>query len=172
MKTQQLGVLALSVSLLAATIPLMAVSGCQNTLTALVNELGTACAGLATLENRPATATDCQKDSAAVAIGINNWKNGGPAQEAIEAIQLVENDIGLIPDVSPQVDALILLALGTAQSIIEILDPNAATPAALQARAMASGRSVHLTNPPRSAAAFKAQWNALCTGSVAAAALK
>jgi hypothetical protein len=139
----------------AAMLPMLAVSGCQSNLAALASTLGNAGASIAAIEGNTALATKIQTDTVAAVAAITSWKSGTNAQMALEAIQLVEDDLNLLP-INSAYEPLILLALGTAASIIAILNPTAVS------AHMPGQRTVTLSNPPKTAKAFKAQWNAIC----------
>jgi hypothetical protein len=148
-----------AVCLWAAVLPVaVTTTGCvpQNTLAALVTTLGNSAASIASLEGNSALATKLQADTAAAASAVANWKSGTPAQIAIEAIQLVEDDLNLFP-IGGQYEPLIVLALGTALSIIQLLNPNAVS-AHLEPQ---NGRRVQLAQAPKTAKAYAQQWNAI-----------
>jgi len=138
-------------------------TGCpqQSTLAALVTTLGNAAASVASVEGNATLATKLQTDTAAASTAVLNWKSGTPATEAIEAINIVEDDLQLFPLTGPYVP-LIDLALGTAESIIEILNPTATTPST----AHAQRRVVKLTFTPKNKKDFEKQWNAIAPPAV------
>lgn len=159
MKTQsKLGGIALSLLILVGTLPVAApMTGCNtSTVAALVTTLGNASASIAALEGDSALAATLQKDTAAAAAAVANWKQGTPAQDVVQALQLVQADLSLFPLTSVYAP-LIDLALGTVVSIIEIVDPNAVPVTANVAGHQV--RIVHLANPPKNAKQFSAQWN-------------
>lgn len=134
--------------------------GCTNqaTIASLTATLGNAAASIAALEGNNDLAVRLKADSAAAQTAILNWKSGTPASEAIEALNLVEDDLNLIPAAS-QYTPLIDLAIGTVESILALLPQSqtVATPN-LAAHTAAHKRKVTLTNPPKNAKQFKAQW--------------
>jgi hypothetical protein len=136
-------------------------TGCnQSTISALVSTLGTAAASIATLEGQTALAAKLQTDTAAAAAIIKNWKQGTPAQNAIEAINLVIDDLNLIcpaGGVCGPYAPLVLLALGTAESIIQILNP-----AATVYGTKMTVQKTNLGHYPATAKDFKTQWNNYC----------
>jgi hypothetical protein len=156
MKTRLISII-IACALWIAVLPVATVTtGCnQNTVAALVNTLGTSAASIASLEGDTALSTKLQTDTAAAVSAVTNWKTGTPAQTAIEAITLVEDDLNLFP-LNTSYEPLIVLALGTAASIIAILNPGA-----VSAR-ISQRRSVSLSNPPKTSKQYKAQWNAIC----------
>jgi len=131
--------------------------GCsKQTVADLVQTLGTAAANIATFEGNAALAQKLQTDTAAAVSAITNWQSGSPAQMAIEALNLVVDDLDLFPVTAPYA-ALITLAIGTAISIITILS-GGTTPAFFATR---QGRAVLLANPPKTSKEFKSQWNTI-----------
>lgn len=142
------------------------VLGCpsQTTLAALVNELGTSAAAIAQLEGNQQLATQLQKDTAVASTAIQNWKPGTNGQMAVEAINIVIDDLNLICGQAPQCGQygpLITLALGTAENIITILESQGAVQGGITARSAKPHTTVHLTAPPQDVKTYKANWNAL-----------
>lgn len=139
------------------SIVLMGAQGCdkQNTTAALVGIAGTAIASLETIEGNTDAAAQIQKDFTAAQTAVLNWKQGTPTEDVAQALLLVQNDLSLLP-VSVQTQAYIELALGTVQSIL-VLFPNTVQPSfAVTAKV----KRVQIV-APKTAAAFKASWNAL-----------
>ena len=131
--------------------------GCsKQTVAELVQTLGNAAANIAQAEGNTSLAQKLQTDTAAAVSAITNWQTGSPAQMAIEALNLVVDDLNLFPIAAPYAP-LIDLAIGTAISIITILSGGTAS-VAVEAR---HGRTVTLANPPKTAKEFKSQWNGL-----------
>lgn len=126
----------------------------QNTIAQLAQVLGNAGANIAQLEGNSDLSLKLQTDTTAAVSAITNWKTGTPAQEAIEALNLVADDLSLIPGTS-KYQPLIVLAVGTVESILALL-PQPAT----QSRVVVKSR-VQLTNPPKNAGDFKKQWDAI-----------
>lgn len=129
----------------------------QNTIAALAQTLGNSAAQVATLENNPALAAKLTADTTAAVSAIQNWKSGSPATEAIEALNLVEDDLSLVP-IASQYAPLIDLAIGTVESILSLLPQ---TQALGNLSAHTARRHVVLQNPPKTAAAFNKQFNAI-----------
>ncbi|HEY4357095.1 MAG TPA: hypothetical protein VGN16_15205 [Acidobacteriaceae bacterium] len=172
------------VSLLLLTVFPMA--GCnsndQKTAAALVQTMGTAVTSLLTLEGNAALAPRLQKDFQAASTAVANWKQGTPAQDVVEALNLLDSDLDLVP-VSDKDKALIELAIGTVDEILALLPATATSPAAAPAavapamfvqngaRAMRvewpTKRPPHvrrrLVRPIWGAKDFKKQWNELIT---------
>jgi hypothetical protein len=134
-------------------------TGCndQQTIASLLQAAGAAVSSVATIENDPALASKLTTDFSAASQAVLAWKAGTPAQDVVEALDLVEQDLSLFP-VNSQEVVLIDLAIGTVEAIIVAIEPSAANSAAIVAR---SALSVHLATPPKNAKAFKAQWQAL-----------
>ena len=148
-------------------------TGCnQGTISALVSTLGAAASTVAAMEGNQAVAAKLKADSAAFAVAVKNWKQGTPAQDAIQALNLVIDDLDLIcPTGGPcgPYAPLIVLALGTAESIIAILNPTTQTYGT-----RAQVRKVNLGYYPSTAKDFKTAWNGICGSdpALASAAIK
>jgi hypothetical protein len=134
-------------------------TGCPSssqTIASLVQVLGSSAASIASLEGNTSLAQKLQTDTAAAVVAVTNWKAGTVAQDVIEALNLVEDDLNLFP-VLGAYGPLIDLAIGTIESILALL-PQPAAPAA----AHVAHRAVHLNQPaPKTASAYKSQWNAI-----------
>lgn len=136
----------------------MGLSGCvsQTQIAQLTAVLGNDAAQIATLEGNPALGTKLKTDTAAAVLQVLAWKKGTSAEMAVEALTLVEDDLALFPQTS-QYAPLIVLSLGTVQSILALL-PQSPAVALSHARA-----SVRLSAPaPKTADEFRQQWNAIC----------
>lgn len=129
--------------------------GCpaQSTIAALTSTLGNAAAGIAALEGNATLAAQLRTDTAAATVDINNWKQGNASQNVVQALNLVVDDLNLI---CPSTNAscgmyapLIILAVATAQSIIQIVAPGQALKSA----------KVNTDYVPTDAAKFKTEWN-------------
>lgn len=150
-------------ALVIALIPLIVLMGCpsQSQLASLTEILGSSAANVAQLEGNSSLATKLQTDTAAAVAAVKNWKSGTPANEAIEALNIVSSDLKLIlnqpgiPADAPQYAPLITLAIGAAQGILAILQPASTT-------TQPAVRSATVTAPaPKTAPEFKKQWNAI-----------
>lgn len=131
----------------------LSMTGCtsQATIAALINQVGVSVQSLLVIESvtDPALSARIQADFTAASTAVLNWKKGTPAQDVIQALNIVQADINLIP-LNPVDQALIVLAIGTVNSILALLP---GTPAAATASA-----SFHA---PKNAKEFKKQWNAI-----------
>lgn len=151
---------AVALTLVAALL------GCsQSTLAALTSILGNAGASIAALQGNTTLAERLKTDTAAAVVAIENWKSGTPAQEAIEALNLVEDDLNLFPAIG-KYGPLIDLAIGTVESILALLPQPAVS--ARTVAPHAAHRAVNLAQPaPKTASAFKRQWNAIAASNPA-----
>lgn len=152
-----------------ASILILCAASCQSTIAALTATLGNASAQIAMIEGNTTLAAQLSTDTAAAVKQINAWKGGSPAHNAVLALGIVETDLSLIcPSSGAGWQAscavyapLIQLALGTTQTIIELIDPTAGLKTA----------RVNLGGAPTTAKEFKAQWNGICGTSPAYAKL-
>lgn len=145
--------------------------GCpaQNTIASLIAILGNSTATIAALEGNDALAQKLRTDTAAAVVAVTNWKSGTPAQEAIQALNLVEDDLNLLPMLGPY-GPLIDLAIGTTEAILALLPQSVTAPAA---RTASPRRAVHLNqSAPKSARQYKAQFNAIVASNPALSAAK
>lgn len=143
------------ISALIALVLVAAVSlpsiGCvdQNATAALINVVGASVNTLISIQGDPALAAKVSKDFAAASAAVASWKKGDATQSIVQALNLVQADINLIP-VSDQTKIYIQLAITTVNSIIAIVTP---APAGMTAK--------RATKPLVSDREYKAQWNAL-----------
>lgn len=147
-----------AVCLWACVLPVtVTTTGCvpQNTLAALTSTFGNAAAGVAAAEGNSALAQKITSDTALAVTAIQNWKAGTVAQNVVQAIQLVEEDISAFP-IGGQYEPLVILALSTAASIIELLNPNVSTRVMIRKD---HSRHLQLADAPKTAKDFKARWN-------------
>jgi hypothetical protein len=109
-------------------LPTVWLTGCpsQNQYAALAQVLGSTASSIATIENNPALAAKITTDTAAAVTAIQNFKPGSNAQNVIQILNVVIADLNLVPNVGPYAP-LITLALGTAESLIALFAPQAAT---------------------------------------------
>lgn len=134
----------------------------QSTLSELVTTLGNTGASIASIEGDSSLATKLQADTAAASTAILDWKKGSSATEVLEAINVVTDDLSIIPISDPTTLALVDLALGTVSSIIDIIDSEAG-PAAISAFHV--NRIVTLKNPPKTRNGYIKQFKAIAAGS-------
>ena len=137
----------------------------QSSVAALVTMLG-----IAALEGNTPLAAMLQADTAAASSAVLNWKSGSPTQNVIQALNLVEADLNLIPG-SSKYAPLVVLAIGTVESIMEIIHPGSSSPTGINSRKGVTHR-VYLAHPPKTEAQFKKEWNALAVGQLSNAAIK
>jgi outer membrane murein-binding lipoprotein Lpp len=155
MKTNLLkvGAIALVTILLAGCVV-------QSTIAALTSTLGSAAAAIAAVEGNTALATQLQTDTNAAVSAVTNWKTGSATADVIEALNLVEDDLNLIPIAGPYTP-LIDICIGAVQAILAELPSSAALPAAKVAHAH---RVPVLSQPaPKNSKQFVKQWNEYLT---------
>lgn len=149
-------------------IPTACDSSTQKTASALVSVVGTSVASLLILENDPTDAAKLQKDFQAASTAVLNWQQGTPAQDVVQALNILSADLDLIP-VSAQDQALIELAIGTTDEIIALFAPTTtstpvtASPVSLRIayeKQVARKHHKKLAGPILTAKDFKKQWNA------------
>lgn len=154
---------SITATILSAVLLVSSV-GCsaQATISSLTATLGNAAAQVATIQGNTVLAAQLTADTAAAVSAINNWKSGTPADNAIQALGIVESDLSLIlsqlPPAAQAYGSLISLAIVTAESIIALL-PKTPVPAGASAAPMA--RAVVNYNGPKNSKDFKKQWNAI-----------
>jgi hypothetical protein len=141
---------------------ILPMNGCVSRviLSALVATLGSATSSLANLEGNPTLAAQIKTDTTAAVSAIDNWQSGTPAQDVIEALGIVIDDLNLIPGTGPFAP-LIDLALATVQSILEIVTNNSPAPVTAH-RAKVPHRTVSYTGKvPKNSGDFKKKWNSI-----------
>ena len=171
MKTRQLAPIAAICLLLTAMLP---TTGCapQATIAALTSTLGTAAASIATLEGNTTLAAQLKTDTAAAVVAIQNWKSGSIGTAVVQALNIVIDDLNLIcppGGLCGPYAPLILLALGTVQSIIAIVDPMAVPTAS---KVGPNGQVRLGGSVPKNKSQFVSQWNGICQSDPALAGLK
>jgi hypothetical protein len=168
--TKVVPVLAVAGLLLFGTI------GCdsngQKTASILITTACNSVSALAQLEGYSIDQVKLKADCAAASTAVLNWQAGTPAQNVLEALNLVDDDLDLIP-VDNKTKALIDLAIGTVDQVITLVDPSAqpaaGAPVASQVAFMwtayqkTAARHHHrkLPHPVWDAKDYKKQWNAL-----------
>jgi len=167
-----MAVLVLMCGMMTACLTNTALSG-------LVTVLGNATASIAAIEGNTALATKIKTDTEKASAAVLAWKSGTPAQDAIEALNIVEDDLNLIPICAAVVNdgkvahvsgldgdsancagilALVDLGIGTIESILAMLP--ASTPASVNAgHPRRSVTPVHVTRWGDSSREFKDRWN-------------
>lgn len=149
----------LRLRVITAALLIAPLLGCptQSTIAALTSILGTSAANIAMLEGNATLAQVLTTDTAAAVTAVKNWKKGTPADEAIQALNIVATDLNLIPGVGPYAP-LVDLAIGTVESILALLP----APTAQLKATYTPKRTVTLRGPiPSTAAQFKVEWNQL-----------
>ena len=149
--------------------------GCltQSTMASLIGVLGNATASIASIEGNTALATQIKTDTAAASAAVLAWNSGTPAQDAIEALNIVEDDLNLIP-MSGAYVALVDLGIGTIESILAMLPASTTTVSVERAHKRRSVTPVHVTKWGDSSREFKNRWNKIVAtdGSLAPVAIK
>jgi len=152
----------IAVVLLIIPVMLLTQVACtsQSTIAALVSTLGTATASIAALEGNTALAAKVKADTADAAAAVLAWKSGTPSQMVIEALNIVADDLNLIPYVTPYV-ALIDIGIATIESIITIVASKSPAPAsAVNAKRATVRRQVKLAvKTPKTRNQFVKLWN-------------
>jgi hypothetical protein len=155
-----------------ASLPLVTLTtiGCGSTskatIVGLAQILGNAVANLATILGNTAIATQITQYTTQLVNDINAWTPGGTTQDIILVITDLENAISLIP-VTPEIQGLIELALGTIQGILAFFPSAAAMATEIAAKTKA--KQVHLAKFPKDAPTFKIAWNSLVPASASGA---
>jgi hypothetical protein len=149
--------------------------GCltQSTMASLIGVLGNATASIASIEGNTALATQIKTDTAAASAAVLDWNSGTPAQDAIEDLNIVEDDLNLIP-MSGAYVALVDLGIGTIESILAMLPASTTTVSVERAHKRRSVTPVHVTKWGDSSREFKNRWNKIVAtdGSLAPVAIK
>lgn len=132
-------------ALLAALLPAgYAFVGCgaaKTTLAALVTTLGNAVAAVYGVLGNSSLATIIKNDTAAAVAAINGWTPGSPAQDVIQALNLLIQNLGLIvPGIGPVAAGLVALAVSTVEEILADFGVTAPLTAAQLKIAAASGK--------------------------------
>ena len=146
-----MAVLVLMCGMMTACLTNTALSG-------LVTVLGNATASIAAIEGNTVLATQIKTDTAAASAAVLAWKSGTPSQEAIEALNIVEDDLNLIP-MSGAYVALVDLGIGTIESILAMLPASTTTVSVERAHKRRSVTPVHVTKWGDSSREFKDRWN-------------
>jgi hypothetical protein len=138
-------ILTLAMALSAWTCP------SQNTIAALIKVVGTACSSIATLDGNTAAAQAILDYSNDASNAVQAWQKGSPSKDAVEALNILS---GFINSTFQGSKYLILanIAIAAINQILSQLPASAGVP---------SKWTVDMSNPPKNADEFKAQWNAI-----------
>jgi hypothetical protein len=157
------GTLALA-GIAALGLPVLTMTGCsaQGTIAALLNEMETAWAALLAATGKVLPAS-IQADFAAAVAAVKAWKAGTPAQDVVEALQILANDVAPLVPMTPLEAAAVQVILRTIVNIIEEIDPAAAP--AQAAKKLARKNAANVVNPLNSdkearriKATFESDW--------------
>lgn len=135
-------------------------TGCasQTTIADLVAIVGTTIASLETVEGNTTAVTKIQADTAAATAQVLAWKTGTPTTEVIEALNLVEDDLNVLP-ISTEDQQFVDLAIGTINEVLALLPANTTT--ATVAHDTIQHRKVSLAKTPKDVKTYKKIWNGL-----------
>lgn len=128
-------------------LALLVFSACsqQDTIAALVATMGHAIGTLVSLQGNTDLAQKLQNDTNLAVNAIKAWQPGTSAADAIRLLNTVISDIQTLslPD---KYKPFVVLALGTAASIMDILHGTPST-------------DIHLTSPPKNSKQFIRLWD-------------
>lgn len=130
----------------------------QQNIAALVSIMTNAASSIASAGNNPTLAQKIKTDGDAAAAAVLNWQNGSPVQEAEQALNILLDDLSLIPGTS-QYAPLVAICVSAAEAILALL-PQPTQSAKTKARLGASQKAA-LKSAPKNAKDFKKQWNAI-----------
>lgn len=162
-------------------LSVIALAACnQNTIAALVSTLGNSCSTLAQMQGNTQLAATIKADTATAVADIAAWKPGTDGEMAIQALHILENDLHQICATIPgqtgqdcqKYEPLIQLALGTADSIIAIVQPQRVTAKAQKTCPTFDLACKEPKGAPTDAKEFKRQWNAIVAANPALAGAK
>lgn len=125
----------------------LALAGCnqQDTIAALAATLGHSVAMLVTLQGNPDLAAKLQNDTNVAVNAIRAWQPGTSAADAIRLLNIVIQDIQSL-SLPEKYKPFLVLALGTAASILDILHGNPSP-------------ETRLTKPPSNEKEYKQLWD-------------
>lgn len=128
---------------------LLSLGGCsqQDTIAALVGTLGHAIGTLVSLQGNTDLAAKLQSDTNLAVDAIKAWKPGTSAADAIRLLNTVISDIQTL-QLPEKYKPFVVLALGTAASIMDILHGTPST-------------DVRLTVPPKDSKQFNQLWDSI-----------
>jgi hypothetical protein len=139
-------------------VDLVMLTGCdaQDTLAGLATTLGNAAASLASDLGNTTLANEILASAAKVSAAIAAWTPGDTATLISEAITVLQNNLDLIPAVTPYV-GLVDIALSAIQSIIAWVSPKVVS---MSLKVPKTVRVLTYTGKPiKDARTFKAAWN-------------
>jgi hypothetical protein len=148
---------------LCLTFVSLSTAGCasQQTIADLVAVVGTSVASLEALEGNTAAVAKIQSDAAAATAQVLAWKPGSPTQDVTAALNLVEDDLNVLP-VSSQDQALVDLAIGTLDQILALIPATPASPVISATVSHIVHRPIVLTaEPPKNVKEYTGRWNKL-----------
>lgn len=87
-----------------------------------------------------------EADAAALLIQLQAWKSGTAAQDVVEAINLVIDDVNLLP-VPSEYQAVIAVALAGLSSIIALVNQNSTTGGATQVASAVAMARIGVSEP-------------------------
>jgi hypothetical protein len=151
-----------TLALPALTAACAALIGCtKNSLADWANTIGTETAAIVTELGNTSLAAQLTQATASIVAAINAWKPGTPATVAIQAINLFQGLIALVPATTAY-EGLIRICVGAADALLALL-PSSAAVASSQAMARDGRVATMAIHPPvqvRDEADFVAQFNA------------
>jgi hypothetical protein len=113
--------LASVVAVLCISLTVFPMVGCSSQVTAanLVATLGNTVTAVETIEGNTAVSNTINLDTQAAVSAIQNWQAGTPTQNIDQALNLVLNDLKLLPiSVSTTDQALIALGISTVEELL------------------------------------------------------
>lgn len=109
-------------------VPVACDSNDQKTAANLITVVGNSVTALVQIEGLSVDAVKLKADFSAASIAVLNWKQGTPAQDVVQALNILDDDLDLIPALTDAQKALIVLGIGTVDEIITLIDPSAQAP--------------------------------------------
>lgn len=130
---------------------LLFVDGCnRQDLADLATTLANAIAVIAGLQGKPEVGQKLKADALLISQAVRTWKPGMPAGDIVRLINNLIRDLNTLP-IDDKYRPFIIMALGTAAHMIDILTQNTGRPET----------SVRLVQPPSTAKEFREDWNAV-----------
>jgi alpha-L-arabinofuranosidase len=118
--------LASVVAVLCISLTVFPMVGCSSQVIAanLVATLGNTVTAVETIEGNTAVSNTINLDTQAAVTAIQNWQVGTPTQDIDQALNLVLNDLKLVPiSVSTTDQALIALGISTVEELLTDYTP-------------------------------------------------